>query len=462
MWQSYLRRLLAVSVRAALIALLAFATGCNQPTEEEAAIDIAHRYAELPGLKATTHKGLRDELARLIDERATPKLLDEARDAALADAYRLTTVAADIDDSAGPRGATIDWQAFFAPRKLEDVAARVDRIYPDGPLKLHPAVLRTAIELRTQHEPQRQRLRRLLSLGYALQWKHAEGLLAEASDTTVLRICSRLEGLAVAEALNDGRPEAALASVRTMFAAAERLAIESRVVSRIVAVQIRADALGALAAVLDHPAAGDKLRREAALLIDAQLQRWPHDRLAWQGDRAAGLHTYELIRDGGLMTLLTGAEKVRFKQLGVYQDLEQSVAQNIDADEMYYLSAMRRLIAVSEKPHHQRIELLQAIRQELLELHQTAQYPVVADTMLLADFEQGFRLQALDRARMEAWQLALRAAETSPAEQTATLNPTVNSLTGEPFVLSIENSHVVVDGIDPDRDELISLPANLP
>lgn len=437
-------------------ALICAAAGCGQVDEEQEAMNMALRYAELPGLRATTHKGLQEELARLVDERATPKLLDEARAQAAADAYRLTTVAVESGDelqAAGPTSTVIDWDEFFSPRKLDDVVERIDKVYPAGPLKFHPAVLRGAIELRTQYEPQRQRFRRLLAMQLPQQWKHSQGLLAETSDATVLRICARLEGLAAAEALADNRPETALACVRQMIAAAERLAAESRVLSRVVAVDIRDDALRALAAVAVHPQTGAGLHREISDLIDAQLAQWPSDRLAWIGDRAAGLHTYEMVRDGQLMLLLTGAEKVRFKRLGVYDNLEQFVAANIDGDEMYYLSAMRRLIAVCDKPYYRRVELLEGIRNELLDLHATAQYPVVADTILLFDFEAGFRLQALDRARLEAWRLALHAATSSTLPE-----PGVNPLTGQPFEIAIENSFVVVGAIDPETGEQLVIP----
>jgi hypothetical protein len=281
--------------------------------------------------------------------------------------------------------------------------------------------------------------------------------LADISQISVAQICTRLEGLAAAELLHDGRPDAALDAVRHMLAYAQALAAEPRVVARVAAVYARHDALRALAAVLDHPRSDAPLLREAAAQVETLLQSWPHDKLAWIGDRAAGLHTYEMVRDGRLLSLLTSEEKVRFRRLGMYDELEESVAANIDADEMYYLSAMRRLIAVCDKPHHQRTALLKAVRHELLDLHSTAQYPLVADTLLLSDFEQGFRLQALDRARVEAWRLALRHALAARDAGSATAEPeqVVNSLTGEPFRAAIGGKHVVVEGVDPQTDERV-------
>jgi hypothetical protein len=439
--------------RLLLLACVALAIGCRGAADENAALDEAVRYAELPGLRATHHKGLQEELARLESERATPLLLDETAGTASSAHQVVTPTAVDAAGSTNARGAVVQWKQFFAPRTVSDVAARLDELYPSGVLEFHPLALRTAVELRTQYEPQRQRFRRLSAQASPPDWRHAQGLLADASYVEVARTCGRLEGLAAAELLHNGQPEAALEAVRQMLAGAESLAAEPRVVSRITAVHARHDALRALAAVVAHPQAGRDVWQTAAALLTAQLERWPHDKLAWIGDRAVGLHTYELVRDGRLLSLLTPEEKLRFRRLGLYDELEESVAAGIDADEMYYLSAMRRLIAACDKPYHQRTALLKAIRGELLDLHGTAQYPLVADTLLLADFEAGLRLQALDRARFEAWLLALRAA-ISPMPPSAGVNP----LTGEPFHLSLDDRRVQVTGIDPISREQVSIP----
>ena len=57
----------------------------------------------------------------------------------------------------------------------------------------------------------------------------------------------------------------------------------------------------------------------------------------------------------------------------------------------------------------------------------------------------GQRLQALDRARLEAWQLALGVfADRKPT-------PIINPLNGRPYVVEVRPEAVIVDGIDADE-----------
>ncbi|MEX0820073.1 MAG: hypothetical protein WD070_10795, partial [Pirellulaceae bacterium] len=72
-------------------------------------------------------------------------------------------------------------------------------------------------------------------------------------------------------------------------------------------------------------------------------------------------------------------------------------------------------------------------------------YPFVADQLLLTQLSQGSRLLALDRARCEAWALALHIA-TNDAPTKSTINP----LTGDAFYIEVTETQVVVDAIDPE------------
>jgi hypothetical protein len=239
-----------------------------------------------------------------------------------------------------------------------------------------------------------------------------------------------------------------------MLDIARILAAERQVVSRLGAVHVRRDALAVLARIVQHPACEGSHRRLAMNRIATELDHWPPDRRAWVGDRALGLHVYEMVRDGQLAAVLTEDERVRIRRTASLDELQQAVKANVDADEMVYLKLMRRLIDACDQPYYQRREVLGAIEQELFEMRDSTEYPFVADTILLTDVDKAHRLQAVDRARMDAWLLALQAATSNAPPP----SPPVNPLTGEPLRLSVEPARIVVDGIDPATDERVVVP----
>ncbi|MEQ8788163.1 MAG: hypothetical protein RIC55_17780 [Pirellulaceae bacterium] len=431
--------------------LLVVVGGCARGTDERAAAAAVRRYAELPGLAATHHKGLRDELARLLSEQTTPRQLDAARSPKTA-AVGPDSAPAKAQE---PDHKRIEWSRFFRPQTLTMAASRIDAAFPaSGDSSLTPIQLASAISLRSSYDPQRRRFDRLIDApDFHPPWLISEGIAADTSFVEVARLCGRLEGLLAIELQHKGQLDLAVESVGRMLSVASLLAAQPHVVSRITAVYVRADALSVLSLIMRNAACEPSQRRQAMNRIAAELERWPRDGDAWIGDRAVGLQIYEMVRDGLLTSVLSDDEKLRIRRAGSLAELEDAVLAGIDADEMYYLGAMRRLIAASSQPYHQRRKFLEALRVELIELQASTQYPFVADTMLLADFERGHRLQAVDRARMDGWLLALKAATGSTPP-----TPSLNLLTGEPFRLSVEPSLIVVDGIDPKTEERIVIP----
>jgi hypothetical protein len=137
------------------------------------------------------------------------------------------------------------------------------------------------------------------------------------------------------------------------------------------------------------------------------------------------------------------------------QPLGQIVAKNLDTDELFYLKTMRRVIADCQLPYFQRAELWESIEAELEELRSSDQYPFVADQILLGDIEEDQRRQALDRARCEAWRLAL-----CLACGRDTPRHVLNPLTGTPFQFQRNDESITVEAIDPeDEDSVITIRA---
>ncbi|MDP6557360.1 MAG: hypothetical protein QGG71_22030, partial [Pirellulaceae bacterium] len=79
-------------------------------------------------------------------------------------------------------------------------------------------------------------------------------------------------------------------------------------------------------------------------------------------------------------------------------------------------------------------------------LRDSLAYPLVADLILWKNVQEGQRLQALDRARCEAWSIALAASVGAPRPAY-----NINPLTGRRYIIDPRPDKVIVDGIDPNR-----------
>ncbi|MEO8494746.1 MAG: hypothetical protein ABI614_06730 [Planctomycetota bacterium] len=218
--------------------------------------------------------------------------------------------------------------------------------------------------------------------------------------------------------------------------------------SRGAGAKLRGEALQVLEGIARHPAATRTVHQQLQVLLDRQLERWPDDANAWIGDRAQGMHTYELVRGGYLLSLFTYDEIREFRDETGIEKLAEFVAKNIDQDELFYLRTMRDVVDACRKPHYARGALFRQIENNLELLRGRETYPFVADQLLLLELAQGSRMMALDRARCEAWALALRiAGGETPSE------PTANPLTGDDYFVDITDAQVVVDAVDPERDQ---------
>src|SRR5690606_22109584 len=110
-------------------------------------------------------------------------------------------------------------------------------------------------------------------------------------------------------------------------------------------------------------------------LLTRQLSQWPDDAEAWIGDRAAGLHTYEVARQRKLIKMLTADEVLQFEIEGLAGKFRRFVPAELDADQAFYLAAMRQLIAACRLPFYQRHETFVGIELEIEELAASDRYP---------------------------------------------------------------------------------------
>ncbi|TWT47277.1 hypothetical protein [Botrimarina hoheduenensis] len=175
-------------------------------------------------------------------------------------------------------------------------------------------------------------------------------------------------------------------------------------------------------------------------LLRDQLTDWPSDHRMLTGDRAMVLHAYEAIRTGLLDRMVTLEERKQLRAAEVYDRLMNPVPEELDQDEVNYLLAMDRLIGTTSGPYYTR-------RDAINEAHSlvTADPHLAAERMFFSGLPESLLLTARDRARCEAWCIALAVAAelvTPPFRE--------NPVNGKPYEAQIDVTSVRISTEDPD------------
>lgn len=422
--------------------VLAAGCGVKSANSATSATGVAvEKYAELPGLQASSNSPLHAELELLKQEQATPTQL-------------VTHATVGRQRIYGIEPPTDRIEQAFPALSRQLLAEEIDEIFPADVARLRGAERKKARDLLRRQAAARELFRMAIPLDNAgLELQHQQGLLADFDFLDSLRIGCRLEVLDAADDLSEHRLESALGPLEVLLRVAHVLADEKCLTCRLAAVEVRADALQIVRAITRHRFASAQIHEQIQDMLRREIATWPSDAEAWIGDRALGLHTYELVRDGNLLSLLSADEIARLEAKGLLKSTAQAALQNVDADELFYLQAMRRLIDASRRPYYERAAVLGQIRQDLTASEATAEYPLVAGTILLSDFERGERLQAEDLARMVAWHYGLSLATNAEASMPPPLNP----LTGRAFTVLREQKRLVISDIIPGHDVAITL-----
>lgn len=410
---------------ALMVAVLLSCCGCGQKLspEMEAAVE-AKAYGRLPGLTAAPDEALQDELARIVEERGTPELLSSAGGS---------------DETPEVSGLSkmfpgLDRDALAAIR------AESDKLLPSRSFTLDPVRLERAIRFRRRHERPQQEFRLELDQpGCRFPIDFQSGQAADLSFLDRAWIGVRLEAFRAAESLASHKVDAALESLHYMLQAAERLAAEPHPQVRFEAAFMRTEAFLVLQSIVkDSGVTRDHLKTVHGWLAE-QLERWPDDALAWIGDRALGMVFYEAARDGRLHDFLAPSEVEALRSEGFLSEFKDAVLRNVNRDELYYLAAMRKIIASCRRPYHARIADFDALRWELQAKRNEADFPLLAGRFLLPDIEKGHVIQARDRANCEGWTLAAALAAGDPPPPLE-----ANPLTGRPYRVEREGSTIMV------------------
>lgn len=400
--------------------------GCSRskPPDQET-LPLVERIGELSELSRTPLVTLREELARIEEEKSLPRQLTEPLpppDENLAAAF--------VD--------------LFPADRLPGILAEGEQYLSAvrGP-EWDPDALRQAQAFRERFEPQRLLVRRAVRRPKCVfPIRFTAGYAADLGFLDHVAAAVQLEALFALQAAAEGKPGEAADSVVVQLQLAAALAACKHPLVRFAAARQRAAALNVLQeVVLSKPLRRDDVRR---VLNELQRQAavWPPDADAWIGFRALGLHALETTKRGRLFDILTDEEVTEFGEHYDMKALVEQAKKNADADALYFLRAMAHVIEISATPYHQRRSELERLAAEWTTALTGETPPIVACRVLLPQVPPGHAIQARDRANLEAWLLAVRTALGEPPTQTP-----INPWTGEPYQVEVHDGWVYVQGI---------------
>lgn len=402
-------------------------TGCRGEAETQPPLAQAAEYGDLPGVRRTTHLELRDELARIEEEKGTPKLLMQ-------------------NDLPPQENLAVGLEGVIPKAKLLPYLGQSADLFPSEGFVFTPLGLEKAIRFKNRNESVRRQVEEALKRprsNFGIQFTAGYG--ADLHFVDVVQVCARLEAFEAAERMSKSELDGAVQAVQRMLRLAACLAAEKHVTVRLQGAYTRTEALTVLQALVRQPGLQRSHVEQLAVTMAEELADWPRDADAWIGDRAVGLHAYELVRAGKTPMLLTQEEVAHLPDHSTLADLALVAKQSVDVDEHYYLRAMRRLIEACRQPYYLRLPRFAELAHDLQQRENTPSYPLVAGRLLLSQIQQGQAVQAQDRANCEAWALALTQAIGQPSPPYR-----VNPLTGAAYQVVAERGEIVVGNLNTD------------
>lgn len=406
------------------ITILFSSPGCRKPAEREASTSsLLEDLGRLPGLKRSAHPGLKEELARIEEERGTPE--------------QLTVPLPSAEENL----AAVLVELFPAERVEFLLAQTADwlQLLPD---RLKAEDRKAAEELLKSFQSQRAAVRAGLMRPKCVFPIHfTAGFGANLGFVDQCSLAVQLEEIAATLALSQGNAASAIDPLEVAFRLCGVLSRTKHPQLRWQAAILREQTLQWLQLAVSHPEITQDELGRLTNTLQKELAIWPSDADAWIGARALGMHAYELVRIGRLYDVLTEREIKQLRQVYDLEELTRITEEHADEDELFYLTQMRAIIALCQKPYYQRVEELETL-QAMWESKSRDEEAIVACRVLLPEVPAGQKIQSQDLANVQAWLVALRAARDERLGEDV-----VNPLTGSPYIVEIQNDTVFVSGI---------------
>lgn len=379
------------------------------------------RASELPGVRASGHSKLREEFRLIEEARALPRDLNRpGLPAHLNAATVLSELFASLD--VGEVNTTAEGLLGTLTHEVDRnlVAEQADKMrrgWGEGLAGMVAATKRPGCNFNVAYEEGRFGDFRFL--------EQAKGGVRLLLVDAVSQI--------------DRNPEYAWGRLRMAWQWIDWLLEERLLEAWLVGAELRVELFAVAEMLATNPGVSRGELEKFRARIEQSFANWPSVESALVRERAIDLHTYEAIRLGLVELLFTTKERARLQADGVLPTLRTLSNERIDADQAAYLEYMRHITESSRKPFYaSRNELVEADR--LLEMHSGENdYAWFANKLCAQSLTLAQAELARDRARTEAWDLALAA-----ATATKPLPERTNALTGQPYELTLHDDSVVV------------------
>lgn len=340
-------------------------------------------------------QGLQDELRRLSADRALPQQIDGQR----------------ITGTPNPECFAATVGSLLDDTQVERILTRLQEFFPSDQRAVSALTLEKATGfLKFYAKPQQAARAALDGPQDDFQWLAQDGWFADTSFAPRAQAHCALEMIAGMDAVSRGDLPAAIDALSFSGRIIRLLATDQHLVSRLTAVDLRNQWLQLVAIAVSHPQLERTHLENIYELMLRQMSQWPDEAKPWMVDRAIGLQTYELIRQGHYLSLLSAEEAKALEDDGMHIIKSRSVQRFVDQDQSFYLEQMRRLIDVMRLPFFQRRPILERLAADMVSAPEREPYPQIAVEILLPNIETAMQRLADDRARSEAWTLALASA----------------------------------------------------
>lgn len=382
-------------MRIALVLLLLLLAGCRpQPVAKikppKTTREFLGRYCELRASRLTENAFLRDELFRIEAESGLPTQI-------------LT-----LKDVADPSGANASLKSIASAAQLSHLDRRLAYVFPEGEFVVAERHFAEIERLSNEYVELRNDLDRFSkSKDWTIDLAFDEGAVFAASFIPCIQAAIELELAVAGLAIRNANWQSAKEGFQRGWRSIEILAAQPHLESRVLAAKLRTHALGLLETLLKSSECSAEDVSGFRDSLSQCLADWPSDDRVWRGQRARDLHFFEMIRDGQALSLANEELTNVIEDHGGSKDFGMWLHQHVDADELYYLEAMRRLITSCEMPFADRVGTLRDLASDLQRLAKSDADPLLSRLMLLGDIETGMRWQASDRLHCEVMLIAL-------------------------------------------------------
>lgn len=424
-----------VPLRSIAVLLIATAlVGCGREDERSIRKQLT-THAELSLTDKTHSQALQEELARIRADKGWPMQLVERQPPA---------------DSEDDLTAAVS-APFASAAEIDRIHRSLNELWPDEGLKFSPTALEHARRIVARLRPDTvtflAALRRPKS---AFRVGVDQGIVEDTAWVEAARLVARVRVMEGIDEVYRGAPEGGIEPLADLIRLASKLEAAPSLVAHLAAVDIRRWIVSGMMAIATSDAATRRTHELLFELASADRREAGSERTAWIGDRAAGMHAYEMVRAGEYLSLLTREEYDRLEERNETMDHALVVRRNVDDDELWYLETMRELIARSETPYFERRAWLDERFESLDAVRDAPRFPSVAADLLLIGITTAQQRLARGRARRDAWYLALAAAVDRPL----TDGPTVNPETGTAYEVRIDGDRIEVLGLAAEDSDL--------